>query len=121
VLVLAAFLVTVTIAGALPMEIIFRRTGSDGKAPALKNPFQLSTALKFGVIYGIVLLAVEFAKRRFGAWGLMVAAVVSGLTDVDAITLARGGSLPADQAAGGIVLATLSNTVAKAAYGTWLG
>lgn len=50
-------------------------------------PSELKPALVFGALYGLVLLAVAFADDRFGSAGLYVVAGLSGLTDVDAITL----------------------------------
>ncbi|MBI4503154.1 MAG: MgtC/SapB family protein [Gemmatimonadetes bacterium] len=122
-LLLAPFLATVALAGTVVIAILARRGTGGEKAPDLSNPFQLKTALKFALLYAAVLLVVEGAKREFGSWGLMAAAVLTGLTDVDAITLALAGSasLPAEQAAGGIALAALSNTLAKSGYAVWLG
>ncbi len=50
-------------------------------------PSELKPALVFGALYGLVLLAVAFAEDRFGSSGLYVVAAISGLTDMDAITL----------------------------------
>jgi uncharacterized membrane protein (DUF4010 family) len=120
---LAPFLAVMVMSAGIVIWLLARRTPPAGKAPELSNPFQLKTAIKFALIYAAVLVVVEFAKQRFGSWGLMAAAVLAGLTDVDAITLALAGTsgLAAEQAAGGIALAALSNTLAKAGYASWLG
>lgn len=55
--------------------------------PQQTNPTELKTALTFGIIYSCVLFAVAFAKNYFGQRGLTVVAVLSGITDMDAITL----------------------------------
>lgn len=116
-------LLIMTVAGAVAIGILARQRKPGGKGPDLTNPFQLKTAIQFALVYALVLLVVEAAKREFGSWGLIAAAALAGLADVDAITLALAGSatLPAEQAAGGIALAALSNTLAKATYATWLG
>ena len=57
------------------------------ETPEPANPAELKSALLFGVLYAAVLLAVAFARDRFGTAGLYTVAVLSGLTDVDAITL----------------------------------
>jgi uncharacterized membrane protein (DUF4010 family) len=65
------------------------RGPTDG-APAMPiadNPTELKSALLFGVLYAVVLLATAAANARFGAQGLYVAAAISGLSDMDAITL----------------------------------
>jgi uncharacterized membrane protein (DUF4010 family) len=105
------------------MLVVARRTPGSESAPAVANPFQIKSALKFGVIFAVVLLVVEAAKRYFGAWGVFIAAALAGLTDVDAITLAVAGSesVSAKEAAAAVAVATLSNTLAKLGYALWLG
>lgn len=55
--------------------------------PATRNPTELKIALGFGVAYALVLLAAAWLSDLAGSRGLYVLAFVSGLTDVDAITL----------------------------------
>jgi uncharacterized membrane protein (DUF4010 family) len=54
---------------------------------AMSNPTELRTALGFGLMYGVVLLAAAWLSDWLGNSGLYGVALVSGLTDVDAITL----------------------------------
>jgi uncharacterized membrane protein (DUF4010 family) len=87
--------------------------------PVQDNPSELKSALVFGFLYAIILLATAFAKDRFGSSGLYVVAALSGLTDVDAITLSTSQMvnlerLSADHGWRLIVVATLSNLVFKA-------
>src|SRR3569832_2240715 len=60
-----------------------------GEMPALAmaNPTELSTALGFGLMNAIVLLAAAWLSDWLGTRGLYAVALVSGLTDVAAITL----------------------------------
>jgi uncharacterized membrane protein (DUF4010 family) len=53
----------------------------------MSNPTELRTALGFGLMYGVVLLAAAWLSDWLGTRGLYGVALVSGLTDVDAITL----------------------------------
>ncbi len=53
----------------------------------VKNPYELSTAIKFGVFYAFILFLSRNALKYFGDFGLYVVAAISGLSDVDAITL----------------------------------
>ena len=113
-------------AGALALIVLLRRAPApQDQAPQVTNPFRLAEALKFAAVYAVVLLAVEGASRYLGTWGIVAAAVLAGLTDVDAITLslaaAAGTTLPPAGAAAAIAVAALSNTVAKAGYAAWLG
>ncbi len=92
---------------------------------ALKNPFQLWSALTWGAILCVVLLVAKLAAKWFGDEGFLIAAGVSGLTDVDAITLAaaeahRSAVLSADIAALAIAIAVCSNTVVKGGM-AWFG
>jgi len=50
-------------------------------------PSELKSAVIFGLLYAVVLIAVAAAREHFGDSGLYVAAAISGLTDMDAITL----------------------------------
>jgi len=89
-----------------------------GALPEQENPTELKSALLFGLLYAIVQLAVAAANTAFGDRGLYVAAVLSGLTDMDAITLSIAqlvGSGQADPATGWrlILVASLSNLAFK--------
>ncbi|MBP5987172.1 MAG: MgtC/SapB family protein [Azonexus sp.] len=92
-------------AGALPM-------------PEVKNPTELRTALSFGLLYAIVLLASAWLQDIAGSSGLYIVALVSGLTDADASVLSTlrlfnlatvGGS----EAVVAVTLALLANLVFK--------
>jgi uncharacterized membrane protein (DUF4010 family) len=82
------------------------------------NPFDLGTAIKFGLLYAIILLAARSAQVFFGETGVLVSSILSGLADVDAITLSvselsLSGGLDQLTAMRAIVLAAMSNTVTK--------
>lgn len=55
--------------------------------PAPANPSELKPALLFVVLYAVVLLGSAMAQQYFGTRGLYVVAALSGLADMDAITL----------------------------------
>ena len=91
-----------------------------------ENPTELKSALFFGLLYAVVLFAVAAAKDRFGDRGLYFVAGLSGLTDVDAITLStsqlvNSGRLDGSDGWRLIVLALTSNMVFKAATVAVLG
>lgn len=82
-----------------------------------KNPFQLSEVLKFGAVLGIVMLAAGIGKALFGDSGLLAVAAVSGLADVDALTLSVANMGPATPIGIAAILLTLAvNSAAKALY-----
>jgi uncharacterized membrane protein (DUF4010 family) len=84
------------------------------------NPFDLSSAIKFGILYAVILLVARAAQMYFGDTGVLISAILSGFADVDAITLSlselnRAGGLEIRIAAQAIILAAMSNTAAKGA------
>lgn len=96
-----------------------RLHGSDEPPmPPISNPTELRTAIVFALMYGFVLLLSAWSHDRAGAAGLYGVALVSGLTDVDPITLSSLrlfgiGSLGAHQAVVSIGLAFLANIAFK--------
>jgi uncharacterized membrane protein (DUF4010 family) len=97
-----------------------------GEVKPGENPFELGEAIKFGLLFGIVVFLAKAAEVYLGEAGLYLAAGVAGLTDVDAITLAMAG-LARDAAenlgvaARAIVIAVLANTLVKSALAAGLG
>jgi uncharacterized membrane protein (DUF4010 family) len=96
------------------------------KPPNPENPAELKSALIFGAIYAAVILAIAAAREHFGQAGIFTVAVLSGLTDMDAITistgqLASGGKMESRVAWQAILIAALSNMVFKAGVVAVLG
>ena len=113
----------VSAAAATVMLLARGKHGNDPKdALVHKNPFELSEVLRFGAILGVVMLAAVFARRYIGDEGLLAVAALSGLADVDALTLsvARMGSA-SDVAVNAILLAAGVNTLAKTVYAGMAG
>jgi uncharacterized membrane protein (DUF4010 family) len=84
----------------------------------LKSPFQLGSAIKFGLLFGAMLFISKFANLYFGNSGIYLTAFLSGIADVDAITvsmanLSREGSITASTGAFAIVIAAMTNTASK--------
>ena len=108
-------------ASALIAGVLFLRTrsaaqGESGSVP-LKNPFSLTSAIKFALFFTAVLVVVKVMQRWAPGTGVYAVAAIAGLTDVDAITLSMaqftqgGGALAT--AAIAITIATVSNTDRK--------
>ncbi|MFI8747302.1 MgtC/SapB family protein [Pseudomonas sp. NPDC077186] len=104
--------------GALAFYRLAGRESDESGEPPLKNPFELGPALRFAALLLLILFLVEGARRWLGDAGVYLVALVSGLADVDAITLslARSAQLDLDPqvAVHGIFLAALSNSLVKA-------
>lgn len=103
---------------AITVLLFLRARSATTKMPAQKNPAELLPALVFGAIYAVVLLAVAAAKDHFGNAGLYVVGVISGLTDMDAITLSTAqmtssGAVDPPTAWRTILIAAMANLVFK--------
>ena len=117
-LALAPMVVVLLIAAGLAFARVRREPPVTATAIELKNPFALWGALAWGAVLCGVLLAAHLATAWLGQRGLYLAAALSGITDVDAITLAaadqaRGGVVDPAWAALAIAIAAIANTIAK--------
>ena len=102
----------------MSLALISRMDRQPLALPEQENPAQLKTALVFGLLYCLILFLVAAAKTHFGTGGLYTVAVLSGLTDMDAITLSTAElvkleRLEEDTGWRVILLASLSNLVFK--------
>ncbi len=117
--ILAIPLLAMFICGLLPVLFVWRKASEhDAPPPETKNPAELKQALLFGLIYAIALLAISAGKDYFGNKGIYIVSLVSGLTDVDAITLSNSRlaaqqALTDSQAAISILIAYVSNLAFK--------
>ena len=105
---------------------VMRVPNAESEPAEAKNPAELNTALTFAAVYGLVLFASAAVTVHFGETGLYPLAVLSGLTDVDAITLSTGrlfteARIDGDTAWRIIFVASLSNLAFKAGVIAALG
>ncbi|MFN0317669.1 MAG: DUF4010 domain-containing protein, partial [Burkholderiales bacterium] len=92
--------------------------GGEVPIPEVKNPAEMKAALAFGALYAIVVVVSAWLAATVGSKGVYLFALVSGLTDVDAITLSSLrlfslGNLEAHQAVTSIGIAVLANIALK--------
>ena len=111
---------------AVSVFLLRKQDGDPGDAPELKNPFRLTPALVFGLFFALVLIATKWLNTEFGSAGVYVAALNSGLVDVDAVTLSLSrleseGALTETVATSGILIVSASNFVFKIAIVAFLG
>lgn len=106
----------------------FRRYRSSDKTdmPQQENPARIRQALSFAALYVVILFAVTAARELIGEDAIYGVAFVSGLTDVDALTLSIGqlhstGKIGSADAWRAIFLATLSNLLFKTVAASFLG
>jgi len=92
---------------------------------ALKNPFDLNVVLEFGAILAIIMALTKGVAAWAGSEGTYALAAVSGLLDVDAISLSLArlapGGLDARSAGVAILVAVTANSVAKVVLGSTAG
>lgn len=99
---------------------------TDAEDLNLKNPFSLGPAIKFSLFFVVILFVAKIANLYFGDKGLYLAALVSGLADVDAITLTiaeQTKNLHLDHATGafGITIAVVANSIVKSGIAFYSG
>jgi uncharacterized membrane protein (DUF4010 family) len=100
--------------------------GSQPDLPNRENPARIRQALAFGALYVIILFAVAATRELIGEQAIYGVAFVSGLTDVDALTLSvaqlySNGKTGSADAWRAIFLATLSNLLFKVVAASFLG
>lgn len=83
----------------------------------LKNPFKLGEVLRFGALLGAVIVVSKVLVDRIGQTMLFAVAAVSGLMDLDAITLSTarltGTSVDIATAVAAILIAVVVNLMTK--------
>ena len=85
----------------------------------MQSPFQIKPALKFSFFFLLVLFLSQAANDLVGERGIYITSILSGLLDVDAITVSMASLAKTDishrVATIAITLAAMTNTLAKAA------
>jgi uncharacterized membrane protein (DUF4010 family) len=105
-------------AGAMVgVALTFRRDGTVIEPSAVKNPFELGSAIKFSIVFGLILLVTKAGIVYVGAKGFYLASAFGGITDVDAVTLSAAKlvreGLSTNVATIAIVIAAAVNTLSK--------
>ena len=81
------------------------------------NPLELSEALKLGLLFGIIFGSIYIFQSKLGDSGVYIISFLSGLTDVDAITLSLSQlatiNISESTAMYGIMIATVVNSIVK--------
>lgn len=111
----------------VPAVIYWRRTPKTAvhSAAMLQNPLELQSALRFGLLLACIMFASEGIRVWLGSAGVLLLATVSGVADVDAITLSLSrmtlDTLAISTAATGVVLASAVNNVTKGTLAAVVG
>lgn len=111
------------VVGLAYVALSYQRLGIDGahfELPELEvsNPAELKTAFGFAISFVLVLLLVAWMNDIFSNAGVFIIAFLSGLTDVDAITVSNLrlhslGAISTSVAVIAVVLAFVANLLFK--------
>jgi len=117
---LAPTIAAAAVVGSICGLFLWRTSPKDagGGIVDVGNPFELRPAILFASVIALISIASSYGVNAFGPEGAYVVGAISGLADVDAMTLsgarqAATGALGADVAAGAILLAIATNIVVK--------
>jgi uncharacterized membrane protein (DUF4010 family) len=122
----AFVLVTLTgllIPGWLAKKISKQNSSS---VPDVKNPLNLFTAIKFGLLYAVLVFLLEQTKQAAESMAFLAISFISGLLTMDAITISLANRISEDNsgiviACAGVLVAMASNTIVKMCIALWLG
>ena len=107
------------IVSALSISIVWKKNHTHISDNNIKyNPTSLKTALSFAFFYSVVIYLFAFMKEEMGSQTQAVVAFISGIVDVDAITLSTGrlvekGIITAKQGYQHLFLALFANLLFK--------
>ncbi|MFG0318847.1 MAG: MgtC/SapB family protein [Planctomycetota bacterium JB042] len=118
--------VMASVLGAIALAMAVRQGAGRERPEVPDDPLELKAALLFGLAFVVILLTIAVLRERVGDDALYGVAVISGLTDVDAITLSTArlveeGDLSLDTGWRMILLGSMSNLVFKAGAVAVLG
>lgn len=107
--------------------LVSRSPSNLTEPPRLSNPLCLTTAVKFGLLYALIAFLVKAATQLdLLNSSLIPLSFVSGLTDMDAISLSMAASseaqaIPYTLATRAIIIAAVGNSLLKAGLAASLG
>jgi uncharacterized membrane protein (DUF4010 family) len=105
--------------------LLFRPSKREHPELRIHNPLALGTALKLAALIAVVMLATELLRMAFGNAGVLLVATLSGIADVDAVTISMarmgGRDIALATTVQGILIAVAVNTVSKAVLAGWTG
>ncbi|MFO7975448.1 MAG: DUF4010 domain-containing protein, partial [Candidatus Hydrogenedentota bacterium] len=111
-------LVMMVLMALVNTAVFFWTRPAEKGIPQERPPSDLKAAIMFGLLYTVVLFGVAAAKDHFGDKGLYAVAALSGLTEMDAITLSTAqlvqkGELAVDIGWRLIMVGAMANLVFK--------
>ena len=96
-----------------------QQAGEGEEEVEFSNPFELGTALRFGLLFAVVLVISKAASLYGGSLGVYVSSFFSGLPSVDAVSLSMArlsgaeGEVSLTTGTRAIVIGAMANTLLK--------
>lgn len=119
-----AWLAIVPLVAAGVIALRTKATASSSEVE-LRNPIELGAALGYGAVFALLFILIRAVETWFGDAGIYALSAISGITDVDAVSLslaqATQGDLPLRVGTTGILIAAMVNTIVKAVLATMIG
>jgi uncharacterized membrane protein (DUF4010 family) len=119
-----AILAVVPLIAAVAIALLKPSEETMSEVP-LKNPIELGSALGFAGFLALLFILIRAVETWFGNAGIYGLSALSGISDVDAVSLslaqATKGNLPLSVGATGILIAAMVNTAVKAVLATLIG
>ena len=114
------------LSGIIYSTILWKRTKTKAvEKVKIKNPFKIMFAVKFGILFAVILFISSAAQHYFGDKGIYISSIFGGFADVDAIVLSltqlTKQNITLDTAAVGIVIAATANSLVKGFISSFLG
>ncbi|MDH5606335.1 MAG: MgtC/SapB family protein [Anaerolineae bacterium] len=102
------------------LQIVDRRKGSLDLE--FDNPFDLGSAIRFGVLYAVILLISRAVQGLYGDPGVFISSLIGGTASMNAVTLSLAelslpsGGLDLAVAAKSLIYASLTSTLVKGGF-----
>jgi len=103
--------------GIITSAFIWKKNSKQMNNISLTNPFKIMFALKFGLVFMLILFFAKISQYYFGTQGVYVSGFFSGFADLDAIALSLAELsvkiIPVKLAGDTLILASFANTIVK--------
>ncbi len=120
---LAFPLVLMSLAGYFTISFLWKKNNHEDAHIEFNSPLMFWPAIKFGLFYTFVLIVTNISSELLGSKGLLIAAVLTGIGDADAIALfvARHPEIDIRIGILAVVIAAVTNTITKIIIGKLFG
>lgn len=104
---------------ALAVRIMWRSTSNNAEGvPTLQNPFEIRPAMAFAALFVVLSVVTGVVQKALGDAGVLGLSAIVGVTDIDPyiLSLVHGTAPLSSIIVPAIIIAMLSNTIAKGVY-----